>query len=68
MGYWDKRLSELIGGTVTSVIIEGEGELSCDIYYGLRILLPTGESKDIIFLMDEEDNGAGRFDIYDSEI
>ena len=59
-------LDQLVGGTVTSVIIDRDEDDGED-WYGLLIKPPIGKSKAVFFLRDDEANGPGSFHVQNWE-
>ena len=60
--YYTKQLKKLVGGKVTTPFIIEEGS---EIFYGIDIKMPKGKIKYLVFLMDDEGNGPGSFQIGD---
>lgn len=60
MDFYVKQLSQVVGGTITTVAVDDENE-----FFGLSIAMPDGSRKVLWFLSDDEGNGPGSFDIED---
>lgn len=58
--FYTKQLKQLVGGKVTKPFIIEEGS---ETFYGIDIKMPNGEIKYLVFLMDDEGNGPGSFQI-----
>ncbi len=56
--YWLNILSKLSGSVIEKPITDPEGE-----FFGLQVRTPLGVQKIIWFLMDEEGNGPGAFEV-----
>lgn len=56
--YWTNILSKLSGSVIEKAVTDKEGE-----FFGLQIKTPLGKHEVIWFLMDEEGNGPGAFEI-----
>lgn len=57
-----KYLSQLIGATITTIIVEDGVDPNDETHYGF-IIEKDGKSFDCMILSDEEGNGPGHFDI-----
>lgn len=62
MDFYVKQLSQVVGGTITTVAVDNENE-----FFGLAIAMPDGNRKVLWFLSDDEGNGPGSFDIEDDD-
>ena len=56
--YWTGILNKLSGSVIERAVSDKEGE-----FFGLQIKTPFGQHEIIWFLMDEEGNGSGAFEI-----
>ena len=57
-----KSLSPLVGGTITTIIVEDGTEPMDETHYGF-IVEKNGKRFDCMILSDEEGNGPGHLDI-----
>ncbi len=62
--YFVEKLQSLIGGKIVNVIsqMQDMGGYK-ERFYGIHVQMPNGKVKRVLFLRDEEGNGAGGFDI-----
>lgn len=58
--YWTSTLNKLVGSVIEQAVSDKKGE-----FFGLQIKTPLGKHKIIWFLMDEEENGPGAFQLQD---
>jgi hypothetical protein len=56
--YYTNILSKLSGSVIERAVTDKEGE-----FFGLQVKTPLGNREIIWFLMDEEGNGPGAFEI-----
>jgi hypothetical protein len=56
--YYTNVLNKFSGSVIEQAISDPEGE-----FFGLKIKTPLGKHKIIWFLMDDEGNGPGSFEI-----
>ena len=56
--YWTSILNKLSGSVIERAVTDSEGE-----FFGLQVKNPFGKHEIIWFLMDEEGNGPGAFEI-----
>lgn len=67
--YYVEKLGQLVGGKIVKIIETPWNERSTyeDYFFGFEIELPSGKRKLVWFLMDDEGNGPGSFDLVDLE-
>jgi hypothetical protein len=58
--YYTQALNKLSGSVIEQAISDPEGE-----FFGLKVKTPRGGHKVIWFMMDDEGNGPGSFEIQD---
>lgn len=65
--YWQDLLATLIGGKIVRVLVDDADSYPDEPLLGMVIKMPNGDQKAIWLLLDEEGNGAGRFDIIEAD-